>query len=113
MKRITKDCIAYRSELLHKLQQYENTGFQPDEIAPKPGSVAEKQRKMGSVKKRKVKLETVIISGGSKASYEIICEGKKMTASQFAETISVQPSTVCKWAREGTFYDRLRERGVI
>ena len=41
MERETKPEMVHTSPYLRKLQAYENTGWQPDEITPKKGSVAE------------------------------------------------------------------------
>ncbi len=116
MKRLTESGSEYRtSEWLRRLRDYENTGWQPNEITPKNGSVADRSSKStGSTKKKHtVKLIKRETPDRKRNFYSFVFDGKDMGADELAKIIGVKPVTVRDWAKKGVFESKLKERGII
>lgn len=113
MKRITEQSKEYKTKFLYKLWQYENTGFQPSEIVPKPGSFADKQRELETKQKHSIQLVSIPTADGSKNFWSVRMDGVEMDINAFAEKIGVKAHTVRSWVTNKTFNQRLREKGLV
>ncbi|GEM_PF-5681179 len=113
MERETKPEMVHTSPYLRKLQAYENTGWQPDEITPKKGSVAEQQKVIEVKPKHKVRLIVKQTPDCRRNFYTVNVDGKEMGLKEFAEKIGVGKDTVRSWVTHKAFELRLREKGII
>ncbi|WMI81815.1 hypothetical protein [Anaerotignum sp. MB30-C6] len=106
MGRLTEANKLYNSLLLRRLQAFEDLGFEPNQITPKKGSAAAKNR-------HEVELTIKTRKGGNGCLYEIVMDGRKMTSGEFAAAVKINPNTIRSWINNDTFYEGLRKRGII
>lgn len=113
MKRLTNARMEYKSKILVALQAYENTGYRPEEIAPKDVSPAVKQKVVKGKKKHEVELLVISTPSCRRNFYTVRMDGEEMSLNEFAEKICVGKDTVRSWVTHKIFNQRLRERGII
>ncbi|WP_304508941.1 hypothetical protein [Anaerotignum sp.] len=111
--RITDEHKEHKIDYLKKLQAYENTGWQPDEITPKPGSVADLNKNIVKPKKHKIHLVSRSTADNKRTFWGIKMDGKELSIDEFGEAIGIKGNTVRSWVTHNVFEQRIREKGLI
>ena len=111
MKRLTKSKMEYKSNLLVKLQAYENIGLTPEQIVERLGIGKQEMSKDFDLS---TKHDIKLLNATDKPRNLVVnVDGEKMGINDFCKAIGMNPTTVKGWVRERTFFQRLREKGIV